>query len=187
MCGKVNFMNMSRYSNLSERTYRRQYLESFDYIGLNALTIREAIPREVNQIAVMDCTFIPKSGGHTAGLDWFYNGSASRSEKGLELSVLAVVDVSARRAYTLSVQQTPARPKINVSSTVVSSVKGKLRLPLKVVKCFLSLSLWNLSYRASMSLPSFVKWMTSANGLTRPGHNSPNCHRCLGKSGVARA
>jgi hypothetical protein len=73
MCGKVNFMNMSRYSDLSERTYRRQYLESFDDIGLNALTIGEAIPPEVNQIAVMDCTFIPKSGAHTAGLDWFYN------------------------------------------------------------------------------------------------------------------
>jgi hypothetical protein len=115
MCGKVNFMNMSRYSDLSERTYRRQYLEPFDYIGLNALTIGEAIPPEVNQIAVMDCTFIPKSGAHTAGLDWFYNGSASRSEKGLELSVLAVVDVAARRAYTLSVQQTPARAPINTA------------------------------------------------------------------------
>lgn len=106
-------MNMSRYSDLSERTYRRQYLETFDYIGFNALTIGEAIPTEVNQIAVMDCTFIPKSGKQTAGLDWFYNGSASRSETGLELSVLAVVDVSARRAYTLSVQQTPARAAIN--------------------------------------------------------------------------
>jgi len=55
----------------------------------------------------MDCSFIPKSGKKTYGLDWFYNGSASRSEKGLEISVIAVVDVAAHRRYTLSVQQTP--------------------------------------------------------------------------------
>ncbi|NJL58115.1 hypothetical protein HC928_25625 [bacterium] len=40
----------------------------------------------------------------------FYNGSASRSEKGLEISGIAVVDVAAHRGYTLSVQQTPTTP-----------------------------------------------------------------------------
>ena len=109
MCGKVNFTNMSRYSPLSERTYRRQYGQSFPYVAMNLVLIEQAIPAKVHQIAVMDCTFIPKSGKGTAGLDWFYNGSASRSIKGLELSVLAVVDVAAGRSYTLSVQQTPAR------------------------------------------------------------------------------
>jgi hypothetical protein len=37
-------------------------------------------------------SFIPKSGKHTHGLDWFYNGSASRSQKGLEISTLAIID-----------------------------------------------------------------------------------------------
>jgi hypothetical protein len=36
---------------------------------------------------VMDCSFIPKSGKQTPGLDWFYNGSASRTERGLEISL----------------------------------------------------------------------------------------------------
>jgi hypothetical protein len=58
----------------------------------------------------MDASFCAKSGKHTYGLDWFYNGSASRSEKGLEISVIAVVDVAGQRGYTLSVQQTPADP-----------------------------------------------------------------------------
>lgn len=61
-------------------------------------------------IGVMDASFCPKSGKHTYGLDWFYNGSASRTQKGLEISVIAVVDVAQQRAYTLSVQQTPATP-----------------------------------------------------------------------------
>jgi DDE superfamily endonuclease len=87
MCGKVNFMNMSRYSDLSERTYRRQYAASFPYMALNRQLIELAIPATVAQIGVMDCSVIRKSGKGTVGLDWFYNGSASRSEKGLEISV----------------------------------------------------------------------------------------------------
>jgi len=56
----------------------------------------------------MDCSFIPKSGKATYGLDWFYNGSQSRTQKGLEISVIAVIDLDAHRGYSLSVQQTPA-------------------------------------------------------------------------------
>jgi hypothetical protein len=70
--------------------------------------IDEAIAPTAEVIAATDCSFIPKSGKQTYGLDWFYNGSASRTEKGLELSVIAVIDVAAHQGYTLSVQQTPA-------------------------------------------------------------------------------
>lgn len=55
----------------------------------------------------MDCSFIAKSGKKTYGLDWFYNGSASRTEKGLEISLIAVIDPETRQAYSLGVQQTP--------------------------------------------------------------------------------
>ena len=72
--------------------------------------IAMAIAANAIVIGVMDASFCAKSGKHTYGLDWFYNGSASRSEKGLEISVIAVVDVAEQRGYTLSVQQTPANP-----------------------------------------------------------------------------
>jgi DDE superfamily endonuclease len=107
-CGKVNFTNLSRYSELSERTYRRQYRQEFCFIGLNAKVIEAAIASGATCIGAMDCSFIPKSGKATYGLDWFYNGSASRAQKGLEISVIAVIDVAAHRGYSLSVQQTPA-------------------------------------------------------------------------------
>ena len=109
VCGKVNFTNLSCYSSLSERTYGRQYGQPFAFGSLNSALIGKALPASVYVVGAMDCSFIPKSGKGTAGVDWFYNGSHSRAEKGLEISVLAVVDVVARRAYTLSVQQTPAR------------------------------------------------------------------------------
>jgi hypothetical protein len=99
---------MSRYSEWSEKTYRRQYRQEFNFIGLNVELIEEGTSRGATVIGGMDCSFIPKSGKATYGLDWFYNGSASRSEKGLEISLIAVIDVKARRGYSLSVQQTPA-------------------------------------------------------------------------------
>src|SRR5207249_12198475 len=37
----------------------------------------------------------------------FFNGCASRAERGLEMSTLAVVDVTHRCAFTLAVAQTP--------------------------------------------------------------------------------
>lgn len=109
MCGKVNFTNLSRYIELSEKTYRRHYRQAVCFMRLNAQIIEAAMPSSATCIGGMDCSFIPKSGKATYGLDWFYNGSASRTQKGLEISVIAVIDVEAHRGYSLSVQQTPAR------------------------------------------------------------------------------
>ena len=50
---------------------------------------------------------IPKSGQQTFGLGHFFNGCAGRAERGLEISTLAVVDVTHRCAFTLAVAQTP--------------------------------------------------------------------------------
>jgi DDE superfamily endonuclease len=106
VCGKANFTNLSRYGEYSERTYRRQYQKSVDFIPFHAQTIAAAIDPSREQIAAIDCSFISKSGKQTWGLDNFYNGSISKSQKGLEISVIAVVDVSAHQGYTLSVKQT---------------------------------------------------------------------------------
>ncbi len=108
-CGRTTFTNLSRYSLLNERTYRRQYQRSFNFIEFNQKLIEQAVEPESEVILAVDCSFIPKSGKQTYGMDYFYNGSASRAEKGLEISAMAVVDVSKKRGYSLSVQQTPAK------------------------------------------------------------------------------
>jgi len=105
----VNFTNLSRYSSLSEKSYRRNYSQAFPFTSLNAHLIDETTSMSDCIIGSMDCSFIGKSGKKTFGIDWFYNGSASRAEKGLEISVIAVIDVEAHQGYSLSVQQTPAQ------------------------------------------------------------------------------
>jgi hypothetical protein len=120
----VNFTNLSHYSDLSEKTYRRQYGQSFAFAQLNQHTIIQAIPAAAETIAAIDGSFLPKSGKGTYGLEWFDNGSAHRREKGLEISVIAVIDVSAHRGYSLSVQQTPPTP-VSLHKQTNSKSKGQ--------------------------------------------------------------
>ena len=94
MRGKVNFRNMSRYSDLNEKTYSRQFRKPFDFADFNKQLIEETVPSHHEKIAVMDCSFITKSGKETYGLGFFYDSSHDQAAKGLEVSNLAVIDVT---------------------------------------------------------------------------------------------
>jgi hypothetical protein len=120
--GKANFTNLSRYSDLSDRTYRRHFSQSFDFGRFNQAVLDLANPEANEVIAVTDCTFVPKSGSATYGLDWFFNGCASRPEKGLEWSVIVVVDIDQNTGYTLSAEQTPASPRKQTLSSPADEV-----------------------------------------------------------------
>lgn len=110
--GHATFRNLSRYSPYQEKTFARWYGKGFDFVSLNKAAIMEVVPAAPAQALVMDASFVPKSGKHTYGLDHFWNGSHSRTEKGLEISVLAWLDISANCAYCLSVEQTPPTGKV---------------------------------------------------------------------------
>jgi hypothetical protein len=105
--GHATFRNLSRYSSYDERTFSRWYAREFDFVSLNKAAITRVIPPEQEQALVIDASFVPKSGKQTYGLDRFWNGSHGRSEKGLEISALAWLDITANCAYALSVEQTP--------------------------------------------------------------------------------
>jgi len=60
-------------------------------------------------VIAIDCSFVSKSGKATYGIEYFWNGSGGSAEKGLEISVVSIVDVDAKQGYALSVQQTPPR------------------------------------------------------------------------------
>jgi hypothetical protein len=106
--GHATFRNMSRYSPYHERTFSRWYDTSFDWVSFNKIAITEVVPPEHEQGLIIDASFVPKSGKHTYGLDRFWNGSHSRTERGLEISTLAWLDLTRNCAYGLSVEQPPA-------------------------------------------------------------------------------
>ena len=125
VCGKVNYSNLSRYSDYTERTYRRHFDQGIGFEWLNQRLIEQARTAEGTQIGVVDCNFVEKSGGQTYGLDWFYNGKTQRAERGLELSVVGIVDLKQNTAYTLSAQQTaPGLSQSSQPTTDTPSAKG---------------------------------------------------------------
>ena len=103
----INFLSLGRHSELSERTFRRHFRQVFNFPAFNQATIIQAnCPPPL--CFAQDASFIPKSGKHTFGLDKFWNRSHSRVEKGLELSLIAVLDQSTTTAFALSAAQTPS-------------------------------------------------------------------------------
>src|SRR5205823_10443174 len=109
--GHATFRTMSRYSPYHERTFARWYDTDLDWVSLNKTAITEVVPSEHAQALVIDASFVPKSGKKTYGLDRFWNGSHSRTEKGLEISALAWLDLTDNCAYCLSAEQTPPADK----------------------------------------------------------------------------
>ena len=117
--GHATFRNLSRYSAYHERTpdrvrgrlFARWYNRAFDFVSINKAAITQVIPTKHQQALVIDASFIPKSGTHTYGLEHFWNSRHRRSEKGLEVSLLAWLDITDTCAYGLSVEQTPPSEK----------------------------------------------------------------------------
>jgi hypothetical protein len=106
--GKITFRNLSRYSDLSARTYARQFDQMVDFVGLNRSLIDAVVPKDQPRLLAFDPCFIPKAGKHTPELAYFWNGCHGRAEKGLEISVFSLIDLVHHTGYALSVQQTPA-------------------------------------------------------------------------------
>jgi DDE superfamily endonuclease len=105
--GRVNFRNLARYCDYSERTIARQFRADFDWPDFHQRVMETALDPRSEMISAQDASFIPKSGKQTFGLGHFFNGCAGRAERGLEVSTLAVVDVTRRCAFTLACAQTP--------------------------------------------------------------------------------
>lgn len=106
--GRINYRNLARYGSYCEHTYARHFAQPFPWLTYHAQVMREAVPASHQLMLAQEASFIPKSGTATWGLGRFYNGCASRVERGLEISTVAVVDLTQKGAYVAAVEQTPA-------------------------------------------------------------------------------
>ncbi len=109
--GRVNYSNLARYSKYNESTFRRNFKKFFDWLNFNLQIMYLAglrLSDPISEIiAVVDCSYIPKAGKKTFGLDYFFSGVAGRNKKGLELSLLSLIDVKSAKAWALDIVQTP--------------------------------------------------------------------------------
>lgn len=107
--GRINFLQLSRYGYMTERSYRNQFEKQFDFINFNAQLIKTS--SSGNCVIGFDPTFISKSGKRTPGLGYFYSGCAGSYKKGLELGCISVIDVKQNTAYHLEAVQSPSLTK----------------------------------------------------------------------------
>jgi hypothetical protein len=105
--GRVNFRNLSRYCDYADRTIARQFRAPFDWPDFHQRVLLTALDPHSALISAHDASCISKSGKQTFGLGHFFNGCASRAERGLAMSTLAVVDGTRRCAFPLASAQTP--------------------------------------------------------------------------------
>ncbi len=109
--GRHNFENWSRYSFYDESTFRRRFSQYFDWLKFNTALMELGSIGKTGKgsvVAAIDCSFIPKSGKKTFGIDRFWSGCLQKAKRGLEISVIALVDVETRMAWTLDATQTPS-------------------------------------------------------------------------------
>lgn len=108
VAGRFNFLHLSRHSLFCERSFRRHFARPFPWGHFNRALIQRHTPCGARLMLAYDHTFVPKSGQATPGLDWFYNGALGHTQRGLELGLLAIVNLDTRTAYALHAKQSPA-------------------------------------------------------------------------------
>lgn len=105
--GRHNFLNLSRYGEYTEKTYRLHYEKGFDFFSFNKELVLQS--KIQSRVVAFDPSFIPKSGKHTPNLDHFWDGSHGRAIMGLEVGGLALLDQSNNTAHHLDTVFTPSK------------------------------------------------------------------------------
>lgn len=106
--GRLTFANMARFSALHEQSFRRNFQKFFDWIAFNLAVVSLVPASEPGSfVGALDCTFVPKSGTKTYGLGRFFCSAQSKPKRGLEISVLALIEIETRQRFTLDAAQTP--------------------------------------------------------------------------------
>ena len=107
--GRINFLQLGRFSSYCEQTHRIHFEKEFDFFAFNKHLTEEIVSKD--RIIAFDPSYIPKSGKLTYGRGRFWSGSAKATKPGLEIGGFAVVDVENNTAFHLKAWQTPGFDK----------------------------------------------------------------------------
>ena len=70
--GKINFLQLGRFSSYCEQTYRNQFDQKFDFLSFNKQLISQSTSGE--RIIALDPSYIPKAGKATYGRGRYWSG-----------------------------------------------------------------------------------------------------------------
>ena len=107
MEGRHNFVNMARYGDFVESTYRNNFARPVNFLDINLQLVKGNLSK--NRTLNFDPSFLPKSGKCTDGVGRFWSGCAGEAKRGLEFSGLAAVDLEDKTALHVLAVQTVER------------------------------------------------------------------------------
>lgn len=106
---RVNFLQLGRYGNLGEQSYRLNFTKLFDFAKFNVEFIKQE--GSGSYIIGFDPSYISKSGKSTPDLGYFYSGLAGTYKRGLEIGALSAIDLKQNTSYHIHCKQSPAASK----------------------------------------------------------------------------
>jgi hypothetical protein len=109
--GKINFLQMERFSNKCEQYFRINFENKFNFQSFNLSMVRDRVKE---CIVAFDPSYIKKSGKKSFGLGSYWSGCAGKSKWGLEICGFAIVDILNNTAFHLNAIQTPESKGINL-------------------------------------------------------------------------
>src|SRR5690554_2302154 len=102
--GRINFLQLERYGNHDEQSFRNQFEKPFDFMRFNKELIFEH--GSGHYTIAFDPSYISKSGKKTLGLGYFWSGCAGKAKGGLEICGIGDIDIENHTAFHLDAQQT---------------------------------------------------------------------------------
>jgi hypothetical protein len=102
--GKINFLQLQRFGDCDEQTYRNHFEKSFDYLKFNLELVKEH--GGGHYTIGFDPCYINKSGKATPGVNWFWSGCAGTTKWGLEIGGIGAIDIENHTAFHLEAKQT---------------------------------------------------------------------------------
>ena len=103
--GRINFLQLSRFSKNCEQYFRINFENKFNFQDFNLKLILEQSIKEC--LVAFDPSYISKSGKMTFGLNMYWSGCAKKAKWGLEICGFAAIDVVRNTAFHLNAIQTP--------------------------------------------------------------------------------
>ena len=103
--GRINFLQLSRYSKYCEQYFRINFENKFNFQDFNRRLILNLKIKEC--ITAFDPCYIAKSGKSTFGLNKYWSGCAKQAKWGLDICGFAVIDILQNTAFHLNAIQTP--------------------------------------------------------------------------------
>ncbi len=97
--GRINFLQLSRFSGRCESGFRYFFERSFDFLSFNRSLLRVHLKGKT--ALAFDPSYISKAGKKTPGVGYFWSGVAGKSKWGLEFCGLAILDLTRRTAFHL--------------------------------------------------------------------------------------